>query len=508
MSSPDDDPAFDIEPDGDAAAYEEWAALAGEPALPPPDHPQRDFADGRASFSAIASSLTQVQVEAASHPGSILVLAGAGTGKTSTLTAAVAHRITVDGVPPHRVLAVTFTNKAAGEMAARIHAALGPDAAPHWLGTFHGLAARQLRAGPEVASLRDNFDILDADDSRRILRRIMKAMNLSSDEDEGGKRDPVKIVAGHIGKFKDLLMTPKGARSHIENRIADGNRTGASVDVAGLTMATKVYPEYQTRLREANAADFGDLLLWPTLALVNDPDYRARWAAKFDWVHADEYQDVNFAQYTWLKTLASHARRMFVVGDDDQSILEVIWNASPSRRMRGQIPCGGRCSWRTREGFAWLGFFGRATHLCPLTREVALGCPCSTILGGRRPPSTPMVAASINICASAERSALMPPMQRLSTCRYLSATSVARRNPSPIRLHRSAMRPSSSGSPPFGFGTIIWSIKDCANGILCPAVACRQRVRAPMITLDSSAAWFAASPACPRFRRTTTGFAS
>ena len=113
--------------------------------------------------------------------------------------------------------------------------------------------------------MRDNFDILDADDSRRILRRIMKAMNLWSDEDEGGKRDPVKIVAGHIGKFKDILMTPKGARSHVENRLAEGNRTGAPIDVAGLTMAAKVYPEYQTRLREANAADFGDLLLWPTL---------------------------------------------------------------------------------------------------------------------------------------------------------------------------------------------------------------------------------------------------
>ena len=333
-SGADDEPTFDIDPDGDAAAYDEWAALAGEPARPPPDHPQRDFADNQASFDAIASSLTKTQIKAASHPGSILVLAGAGTGKTSTLTAAVAHRIAVDKIPPHRVLAVTFTNKAAGEMAGRIRAALGPDAAPHWLGTFHGLAARQLRAGPEVASLRDNFDILDADDSRRILRRIMKAMNLSSDEDEGGKRDPVKIVAGHIGKFKDLLMTPKGARSHVENRIAEGNRTGAAIDVAGLTMAAKVYPEYQTRLREANAADFGDLLLWPTLALVNDADYRARWAGKFDWVHADEYQDVNFAQYTWLKALASHARRMFVVGDDDQSILEVIWNASPSRRIR------------------------------------------------------------------------------------------------------------------------------------------------------------------------------
>ena len=202
MSNPDDDPAFDIDPDGDAAAYDEWAALAGEPARPPPDHPQRDFADGRASFDAIASSLTKTQIKAASHPGSILVLAGAGTGKTSTLTAAVAHRIAVDEIPPHRVLAVTFTNKAAGEMAGRIRAALGPDAAPHWLGTFHGLAARQLRAGPEVASLRDNFDILDADDSRRILRRIMKAMNLSSDEDEGGKRDPSKSSQATSGNSK------------------------------------------------------------------------------------------------------------------------------------------------------------------------------------------------------------------------------------------------------------------------------------------------------------------
>jgi UvrD/REP helicase N-terminal domain len=233
MSNPDDDPAFDINPDGDAAAYDEWAA-------------------------AIASGLTKTQIKAASHPGSILVLAGAGTGKASTLTAAVAHHIAVDEISPHRVLAVTFTNKAAGEMASRIRAALGPDAAPDWLGTFHGLAARQLRAGPEVASLRDNFDILDADDSRRILRRIMKAMNPSSDEDEGDKRDPIKIVAGHIGKFKDLLMKPKGARSHVENRLAEGNQTSAPIDVAGLTMAAKVHPEYQTRLREANAADFGD----------------------------------------------------------------------------------------------------------------------------------------------------------------------------------------------------------------------------------------------------------
>ena len=321
MRFPDDIPGYDVDPGGDAAVYDEWAAIAGDPDQPPPDCRQRDVAAGRTSFDAIAATLTTTQIRAASHPGSILVLAGAGTGKTSTLTAAVAHRIAVDGIPPHRVLAVTFTNKAAAEMAGRIRVALGPDAAPHWLGTFHGLAARQLRASPEVASLRDNFDILDADDARRIVRRVMKAMNLATDEDDGGKRDPVKIVAGHVGRFKDLLMTPRAAAAHVENRIGEANRLHAAIDAAGLTTAAKVYPEYQARLREANAADFGDLLLWPTLALVNDADYRARWAGKFDWVHADEYQDVNFAQYTWLKMLASHGRRMFVVGDDDQSIL-------------------------------------------------------------------------------------------------------------------------------------------------------------------------------------------
>ena len=129
-------------------------------------------------------------------------------------------------------------------------------------------------------------------------------------------------------------------------------------------------------------------------------------------------------------------------------------------------------------------FFGRDTHSCsadPRSRSWLSLARRSRAVA--RPPSTPMVAASINICASAKRSALMPPTQRLSTCRYLSAISVVRRKPSPVRLRRSAMRPSSSGSPPFGFGTIIWSIKACANAILCPAVACRQRAQAPMITL-------------------------
>jgi DNA helicase-2/ATP-dependent DNA helicase PcrA len=155
------------DPLSDPGAWDEYAAaLREEVPLSP------------ASFEAIAATLTKTQVEAAKHQGPILVLAGAGTGKTSTLTAAVVHRIALDRIPASRILAVTFTNKAASEMGSRIRAALNGQAPPSWLGTYHGLAARQLRETPEVAGLRPNFDILDADDSRRIIKRAMKARNL------------------------------------------------------------------------------------------------------------------------------------------------------------------------------------------------------------------------------------------------------------------------------------------------------------------------------------------
>ena len=313
------DPAVNADLSDDQAIYEEWAAIAGEPAAEAdgPSHGRSGHAP--ASFDTIAATLTKMQVAAAAHPGSILVLAGAGTGKTASLTAAsrIASPSPHPAAPgPRRHL----HQQGRHEMATRIRTALGVEAALCWLGTFHGLAARQLRASPEVAHLRENFDILDADDARRILRRVMKALNLSTDEDESGKRDPVKIVANHIAKFKDRLMTPKSAATHVENRIAEANRAKVPIDAAGLKAAARAYGEYQARLKEANAADFGDLLLWPTLALHHDADYRARWTGKLDWVHADEYQDVNFAQYTWLKMLASRGKRLFVVGDDDQSI--------------------------------------------------------------------------------------------------------------------------------------------------------------------------------------------
>ena len=292
--------------------WSEWEALSANPSS----------ASVTNAWDDVGALLTPARREAAMHSGSALVLAGAGTGKTSTLTASVVHKIEAERLPPSRLLVVTFTNKAAREMANRIHAALGAHAAPHWLGTFHGLGARQLRASPAVAGLRPDFDILDADDSRLMIKRVMKGLNLASDdEDAGGGRDPVKAIMSKISSFKDRLMTPEIAAAHIEAAVAAAQKRGDQTDGFIYRNSARVYRLYQRRLAEANAADFGDLLLWPTLAMIKDEDYRRQWAARFDAVLTDEYQDVNLAHYNWLKAMASHCQRIFAVGDDDQSIL-------------------------------------------------------------------------------------------------------------------------------------------------------------------------------------------
>jgi DNA helicase II / ATP-dependent DNA helicase PcrA len=245
----------------------------------------------------------------------VLVIAGAGTGKTRALTAAIAHRIRSGGIPPGQILAVTFTNKAANEITTRIRALLRKDAAPRWIGTFHGLGARQLRIEPEVADLRPGFDILDADDTRRMIKRVMKAMNLAAIDDEG-IRDPIKLVCNRIAKWKDALITAEEVPEDAERLIAGG----MPIDPQIIRVSVCVYIAYQRALREANAADFGDLLLWPVRAMQRDRAYRQRWAARFACVLADEYQDVNLAQYTWLRLLSEQHRELFAVGDDDQSI--------------------------------------------------------------------------------------------------------------------------------------------------------------------------------------------
>ena len=262
------------------------------------------------------AGLTRTQAEAASLSGAVLVLAGAGTGKTSTLTAGVALRIAERGIPAARILAVTFTNKAAGEMRARIVALLGGQSAPSWIGTFHGLGARQLRLEPEMAGLRADFDVLDADDARRLLRRVMKASGTEAGEDEIIGKDPVKAIAGHIGRFKENMVTPAQAAVRVEAMLA----ASPLADASGLRAAARLYPEYQRRLRDANAADFGDLLLWPAVAMAADEERRRRLAGRFSCLLADEYQDVNAVQYRWLRLMAQDHGEIFAVGDDDQAV--------------------------------------------------------------------------------------------------------------------------------------------------------------------------------------------
>ena len=285
------------------------------------------------SPSTITAGLTTAQADAASHDGAILVLAGAGTGKTRTLTAGVALRIVELGIAPSRILCVTFTNKAAAEMKQRIAEVLIGSPVPSWVGTFHGLGARQLRAEPEIGQLRAGFDILDADDSKRIVKRIIKTMS-PRDLEEGGpdERDPVKMICGLIGKLKDRLVPPDEAIAYVERLIAVERNRKAPVDAHGLRLAAGVYVEYQRRLREANSADFGDLLLWPALTMLHDKTYRQRWADKFDCVLADEYQDINHGQYVWLKSYAQAHGRLFVVGDDSQSIYS--WRGSDITYIR------------------------------------------------------------------------------------------------------------------------------------------------------------------------------
>ena len=218
-------------------------------------------------------------------------------------------------------------------MRTRVQAGLGEGRGPSWVGTFHGLGARQLRTEPDVAGLRDGFEILDADDSKRIIRRLLQGREHSGTADDSCAlgRDPIKLIANRISGFKDALLTPAEAVHHVEAQIATP-RADMAADPHLLRLSARLYADYQRALWEANAADFGDLLLWPVLAMRSQPDCRARWAGKFDAVLADEYQDVNLVQYSWLRLLAAEHRELFCVGDDDQSIYG--WRGADVRFIR------------------------------------------------------------------------------------------------------------------------------------------------------------------------------
>ncbi|MBB4285172.1 ATP-dependent helicase [Roseospira goensis] len=233
--------------------------------------------------------------------GPVLVLSGAGTGKTRVLTTRIAHILEQRLTQPWRVLAVTFTNRAAREMRERLGAMIGPVAESVWLGTFHALSLKILRRHADLVGLRDGFTILDADDQLRLLKQLMADANIDT------KREPPKVLMGILQRWKDRGLTP--------DRVpADDVKTAAG------RRARDLYGRYQARLLELNACDFGDLLLHTLGILQGHPDIAGQYQRRFDYILVDEYQDTNVAQYLWLRLLAAGHRNLCCVGDDDQSI--------------------------------------------------------------------------------------------------------------------------------------------------------------------------------------------
>ncbi len=233
--------------------------------------------------------------------GPVLVLAGAGTGKTRVLTARLVHLIATRRAGPGQILAVTFTNKAAREMRDRIAAMLGTPVEGWWLGTFHALAARLLRRHAEEVGLKSNFTILDTDDQIRLIKQLLQAENIDD------KRWPARVILGVIERWKDRALTPDKLKPE------DGG------DVAGGKIL-QLYAAYQERLKTLNAADFGDLMLHNITLFQNRPDVLADYHRRFRYLLVDEYQDTNVAQYLWLRLLAQASHNICCVGDDDQSI--------------------------------------------------------------------------------------------------------------------------------------------------------------------------------------------
>ncbi|SHE51519.1 ATP-dependent DNA helicase, Rep family [Ruegeria intermedia] len=233
--------------------------------------------------------------------GPILMLAGAGTGKTKALTTRIAHLLNTGRARPNEILAVTFTNKAAREMKERVGRLLGqPAEGMPWLGTFHSICVKLLRRHAELVDLKSNFTILDTDDQLRLLKQLVQAANIDD------KRWPARMLAGIIDDWKNRALTPDKVPA------ADAGAYNAK--------GVELYAQYQTRLRELNAVDFGDLLLHMVTIFQTHPDVLEQYQRWFRYILVDEYQDTNIAQYLWLRLLAGGHKNICCVGDDDQSI--------------------------------------------------------------------------------------------------------------------------------------------------------------------------------------------
>ncbi|KTT04687.1 DNA-dependent helicase II [Pseudomonas oryzihabitans] len=251
-------------------------------------------------ISLLLNSLNDAQRQAVAAPlGRQLVLAGAGSGKTRVLVHRIAWLIQVERASPHSILSVTFTNKAAAEMRHRIEQLLGMSPQGMWVGTFHGLAHRLLRAHWQEAGLAQNFQILDSDDQQRIVKRVIRELGLDE------QRWPARQAQWFINGQKDEGLRPQ----HIQ----------AAGDLFLSTMRS-IYEAYEAACARAGVIDFSELLLRALDLWRNNPDLLAHYQRRFQHLLVDEFQDTNAVQYAWLKHLAQNGASLMVVGDDDQSI--------------------------------------------------------------------------------------------------------------------------------------------------------------------------------------------
>ena len=234
--------------------------------------------------------------------GPVLVLAGAGTGKTRVLTTRIAHLIATGRARPYDILSVTFTNKAAREMKLRIGALIGPagEGMP-WLGTFHAIGTKILRRHAELVGLKSDFTILGTDDQLRLMKQVIADQNIDE------KRWPARALAHTIDGWKNRGLSPE--------QVPPGEASSFAFGKGGA-----LYTAYQARLATLNAVDFGDLLLLCLKLWRENPDILAHYQERFRYILVDEYQDTNVAQYLWLRLLAQSRKNIACVGDDDQSI--------------------------------------------------------------------------------------------------------------------------------------------------------------------------------------------
>lgn len=269
--------------------------------LPTPPSREENFNTNIPPF--YLEGLNEPQLEAIENiDGPLLVLAGAGTGKTRVLTTRLAHILATGRAFPNQILAVTFTNKAALEMKERVGSIIG-DAVESmfWLGTFHSICVKILRRHADLVGLGTNFTILDQDDQIRLLKQLIR----SADIDE--KKYPPRMLAGLIDSWKNKGFLPTQVPANEAHSYAEG-------------MGIKLYATYQARLKELNAADFGDLILLCVNLFQKHPDVLREYQSRFKYILIDEYQDTNISQYLWLRLLAMLHKNICCVGDDDQSI--------------------------------------------------------------------------------------------------------------------------------------------------------------------------------------------